>query len=382
MDAVTLASPIELATQGIIGNIGSADGIIPIWNAARRFFAPGCIAVPARCRSRVAPAELPATLAANPAFTPLAQQYAERVYEERGGAFDIRLCVRNFPADGLLAPGAEFEDLDFDGELAPPATGETKFFARRAGRVDGLLIWTEVDLGNGKALDYLANQQAWLPVFLPLPDGGVNVVAGEAIELSWQRDDAVGLCPDYRVTVRLASGVHVCISRHLETATNTTQLHRELHARSAAGDPGPERLRAWLADRVPDYMLPTAWVSLQALPLNANGKLDRAQLPAPGHARPALAAAVVPPRDELEVKLTAIWRQALELDALGVEDNFFDLGGDSVAAVRVISMVQRELDAPVGLAALFDAPTVADLAAVLREHAGGSGPVAMEEGVL
>ena len=79
---------------------------------------------------------------------------------------------------------------------------------------------------------------------------------------------------------------------------------------------------------------------------------------------------------ELEQQLAAIWREALDLEALGVDDNFFDLGGDSLAAVRVISRVQRELNAPVGLAALFDAPTVADLAALLRGqlHSGAADP--------
>ena len=382
MDAVNLPESVDLATQGIIGNIGSADGIIPIWNAARRFFLPGCLPVPARCRSQIAPVELPPDLAAAPAFTPLAQHYAKLVYEQRGGTFDIRLCVRNFPATGLLAEPAEFEDLDFHGDLAPPALGGAEFHAQRAGRLDGLLIWTEVDLGAGDTLDYLANQQAWLPVFLPLPGGGVPVAKGERIELGWQRDDAAGLCPDYYVRVQLESGAHDCVSRHLDSGVNGTQVHRSLHAGESSADPGPEVLRAWLAERLPAYMVPTAWVNLPALPLTANGKLDRDRLPEPGQARPPLAAAAVAPRDELEARLTAIWRNALELDTLGVEDNFFDLGGDSIAAVRVISMVQRELDAPVGLAALFDAPTVAELAGFLRDQAGSAGAAAMEEGTL
>jgi len=281
----------------------------------------------------------------------------------------------------LLAAGAEFEDLDFNGALAPPLAGEVRFTAQRGGRLDGFLLWTEVDTGAGAPLDYLDNQQAWLPVFFPLPDGGVAVDAGESIEVRWRREEGDGPCPDYRVDARVRGTGHTYITRHRETGMNGTALHRQLHA-AAQGVTGPEQLRGWLAARVPSYMVPTAWVSLPALPLNANGKLDRDQLPEPDRARPALAVPAVSPRDPLEQQLAAIWRTALELDAVGVEDNFFDLGGDSIAAVRVISMVQRELDAPVGLAALFDAPTVAALAATLRGQGDGRRPAAIEEGVL
>jgi amino acid adenylation domain-containing protein len=378
-----LPAPVALATQGIIGNIGSADGIIPIWNAARASFAPNCIPVPVRCRTLIAPAELPETLARQPAFSSLAQRYAEQVYSLCGGPFDIRLCVRNFSADGLLAPPGIFEDLDFRGALEPSATGSAQFHLARAGRLDGFLLWTEVDTGAGAPLDYLANQQAWLPVFFPLPEGGVELAAGAAVAASWERS-ASSPCPDYRLDVQLGSAQHTYISRYRETAVGDTALHRQLHRARAAADPGPEALRAWLAERLPAYMLPTAWLRLPALPLNVNGKLDRPALPDPGRARPALAAPPLAPRDALEDQLARIWADALQLDAVGVEDNFFDLGGDSIAAVRLVSRVQRQFDAPIGLAALFDAPTVAALAVELRRHGPrlGEGKRAVEEGVL
>jgi acyl carrier protein len=380
--AVDLPEPVDLVTQGLVGNIGSADGIIPIWNAARRHFGRDMIPVPARCRTRIALAELPDSLEQSPAFTPVARRYAQRVFDKRGGAFDIRLCVRNFPPDGLLTQGAVFEDLDFAGELAPVNRGTARLRAQRRGRVDGLLLWTEVDAGDGAAVDYLENQQAWLPVFLPLPDGGVNVEAGLVADLRWWRDDAAGLCPDYHLELHLESAAHTISSRHQESDAGTTRLHRQLLAAPENTAVGPERLREWVAEHLPAYMVPGAWVRLPALPLNTNGKLDRDRLPDPGRSRPALAAAPVVPRDALEHKLAAIWREALDLEALGVDDNFFDLGGDSLAAVRVISRVQRELNAPVGLAALFDAPTVADLAASLRGHIPSGTSAPMEEGVL
>jgi len=380
---VDLPEPIELSTQGIVGNIGSADGIIPIWNAARSQFAPGCIPVPSRCRTLIAPAELPEALARRPVFSRLARDYADRVFVQQGREFDIRLCVRNFPADGVLADPVAFEDLDFSAALTPASTGEGSFTAARAGRLDGFLLWTVIETDGEQAVDYLQQQQAWLPAFFPLPDGPVDLAAGEPLRVQWERTVA-DLCPDYRLTINVRGAEQVYTSRYRETALNETQLHRRLLSAHAQPGNSPDALRAWLADRLPPYMLPTAWVRLPAMPLTVNGKLDRGAFPAPGRARPQLAAPALAPRDELEAELVEIWSAALDLESVGVADNFFELGGDSIAAVRLTSAVQTALDASISLAALFDAPTIGELAGWLRQHGNlaAKPALSMEEGTL
>jgi acyl carrier protein len=120
------------------------------------------------------------------------------------------------------------------------------------------------------------------------------------------------------------------------------------------------------------------------MPLTVNGKLDRGALPAPGRARPQLAAPAVAPRDELEAELVEIWSAALDLESVGIADNFFELGGDSIAAVRLTSAVQTALDASISLAALFDAPTIGELAGWLRQQGNlrAKPALTMEEGSL
>jgi acyl carrier protein len=127
-----------------------------------------------------------------------------------------------------------------------------------------------------------------------------------------------------------------------------------------------DALRAWLGERVPEYMVPQSWMFLPELPLTPGGKLDREALPAPGRHRPRLAAAAIAPRSVVEVAVATLWAQALGLESIGVEDNFFDLGGDSITAVQLTTATQRWLDAPIPLAALFDAPTVAAMSARLQ----------------
>jgi hypothetical protein len=110
-------------------------------------------------------------------------------------------------------------------------------------------------------------------------------------------------------------------------------------------------------------MLPAAVVALDALPLTPNGKLDRAALPAPADAHPG--AAFVAPRTPAEAQLAAIWSAVLGRERVGVHDNFFALGGHSLLAAQMIARARRALNADLTLRALFEAPTVAGLAATL-----------------
>jgi acyl carrier protein len=131
--------------------------------------------------------------------------------------------------------------------------------------------------------------------------------------------------------------------------------------------PPVAELRRILGDKLPDYMLPSAFIRLDAVPLTATGKVDRRALPAPGRARPALKSAFVAPRTSLEEKLAQLWAAMLGLDVVGVHDGFLELGGDSLLATQVVSRVLTQFHVRVPLRALFDAPTVADMAALLAE---------------
>ncbi|WFE36317.1 non-ribosomal peptide synthetase [Micromonospora sp. WMMD975] len=133
--------------------------------------------------------------------------------------------------------------------------------------------------------------------------------------------------------------------------------------------PDAAELRRWLRDRLPAYLVPAAFVTLDALPVTGNGKLDRAALPAPTAAsepdRPYLE-----PRTEVEVTLAKLWAETLRLDRVGVHDDFFDLGGHSLAIVRLAARA-CDLGLPVGVADLVEHPTVAALAGVLATRRPG-----------
>jgi amino acid adenylation domain-containing protein len=141
----------------------------------------------------------------------------------------------------------------------------------------------------------------------------------------------------------------------------------------------PPRLLAHLASRLPDYMLPGAFVMLADLPLTAHGKVDLRALPPPDGSRPELATAFAAPRTATEETLARIWREVLAVRRVGIHDNFFALGGHSLLATQLVSRTRQALAADVGLQALFEQPTVAGLAAAVdlakaRQAEGGSAP--------
>ncbi|MGH3657221.1 MAG: non-ribosomal peptide synthetase, partial [Micromonosporaceae bacterium] len=132
----------------------------------------------------------------------------------------------------------------------------------------------------------------------------------------------------------------------------------------ADGSVESSQLRGHAADMLPDYMVPSVFVMLDELPLNANGKLDRRALPAPD-ASATLATGYVAPRTDTEQTLAEIWAQVLGVERVGIADNFFELGGDSILSIRVASRLRAAFGVEVSPRAMFTHSTIAELAAAI-----------------
>ena len=129
------------------------------------------------------------------------------------------------------------------------------------------------------------------------------------------------------------------------------------------------QLRSYLRERLPDYMAPAVFVTLKEMPLTPNGKVDRRALPAPD-TEGLVEREYVAPRDALEMELTKIWQNVLGLKTIGIRDDFFEMGGHSMLAVRVFGQIGRLIDVDLPLPILFEAPTIERLAAVVRKRSG------------
>ena len=134
--------------------------------------------------------------------------------------------------------------------------------------------------------------------------------------------------------------------------------------------PTATSLRDFLKEKLPEYMIPSVFMLLDTIPLTATGKVDRRALPEPDTTRPEMDTLYVPPQTDIERKLAHIWEEVLDIRPIGIDDNFFNLGGHSLAATRVVSQVMKQFQLEIPLQSLFQSPTVGEMAAAITEHQG------------
>jgi len=134
------------------------------------------------------------------------------------------------------------------------------------------------------------------------------------------------------------------------------------------------QLLEYVSKKLPAYMVPSAFVMLERMPLTPQGKIDRPALPAPENSRPDLDQGYVAPRGPTEEIVVGIWAQVLRVELVGIDDDFFELGGHSLLATQVVSRVRESFGVEVELRVLFEHPTVRELGAVIEEKLrGGEG---------
>jgi amino acid adenylation domain-containing protein len=232
--------------------------------------------------------------------------------------------------------------------------------------------------GPGVALGYLGQPALTAERFIP------DRFTGTPGARLYRTGDYVRQCPDGELEFhgrvdeqvqirgnRVELGeISAVLSRHpavrASTVTVDTQTSGEprLVAYVVSDEPRPdaEQLRTHLAAQLPNYMVPVAFVHLHELPLMANGKLDRARLPVPDAANSAQPSDVTGPRSELEQILEPMVAELLGLGRVGVDENFFMLGGHSLLGAQLISRISERLGVEMSLRTLFDHPTVAEMA--------------------
>jgi len=240
--------------------------------------------------------------------------------------------------------------------------------------------------GEGVARGYLGRPELTAERFIPDPfstEPGMRLYrTGD--KARWRQDGTLEYLGrlDFQVKVRgyrielgeveSALRTHPAVKDAVVLAREDVPGDKRLVAYVAARTEAPSSasLRAHLQQHLPEYMVPAAFVPLSTLPLTANGKVDRKALPAP-QALDTPMAAHVAPRDALELLLARTWEQVLGIQPVGVRGNFFELGGHSLLAVRLMAAMREATGRQLPLAALFQAPTVEQLATLLR--AGGTG---------
>jgi amino acid adenylation domain-containing protein len=242
--------------------------------------------------------------------------------------------------------------------------------------------------GAGVSRGYLGRPELTAERFLPNPfstEPGARLYrtgdlarwldAGE-LEYLGRADDQVKI-RGFRIEpgeIKAALSEHPGIAQAFVTLHENEAGERRLvgyFVPSSQGELKTEELRRFLAERLPDHMIPAVFVALPAIPLTANGKVNRRALPAPSHQRPDLGEEWRAPRSATEELLCRVWSEVLGVESVGIHDNYFALGGDSIRSIQVRSRAEEE-GVRITLQDLFQHPTVAELARELQAIAPGS----------
>ena len=233
------------------------------------------------------------------------------------------------------------------------------------------------------ALGYWRKPELTAEVFLPDPTGGKRRIYRTG---DWGRflpDGSLKFLgrKDFQVKIRgfrIELGeIEAVISKHPDVLNTVTIVREDI--------PGDKRLIAYIVlqpqgrltqtelrqlvkQKLPDYMIPSAFVFLEKIPLTPNGKIDRRALPAPDSTGQNTDEDFLSPRDELELQLTKIWEKVLKHKPIGVKDNFFNLGGHSLLGVKLFAQIEKSFQTNLPLSVLFQNPTVEEMAKVLRKE--------------
>ena len=238
--------------------------------------------------------------------------------------------------------------------------------------------------GASLARGYLGRADTTAEMFIPNPfakESGSRLyrtgdlaryLAQGQIEFLGRKDDQVKI-RGFRVELGEIEAVvraHSAVREVAVTARHDAAADKRLVAYVVAenGSPSTTELRKHASGYLPEHMIPSAFIFLDAMPRTAGGKVDYSALPAPGDVRPDLERALVSPRDLLELQVAQIWEDVFDTRPIGVTDNFFDLGGHSLLAVRVMARIQKQFGHRIPLSVLFQQPTVEHLTSVLRQQ--------------
>ena len=238
--------------------------------------------------------------------------------------------------------------------------------------------------GAGLARGYLQQAEMTAERFVPHPyssEAGARLYRtgdvvryrrGGELEFVGRRDEQVKV-RGFRIEL---GEIETILNEHPKVATSVVVTRAEtgdkrLVAYVVANEQSATsvvELRSYLRERLPEYMMPQAFVMLEALPLNSNGKIDRRALPAPEQqSRSEVEQTYVAPRTLLEYMLVVVWQELLNVPQVGIHDDFFELGGHSLLATQLMSRVRDSFGVEVPLRQLFEAPTLAELARYIEE---------------
>ncbi|MCP4216025.1 MAG: AMP-binding protein, partial [bacterium] len=376
---VELPEKADVCVSEIVGSIGGSEGATVILNKVRRLLKEDGIMIPEKSITKIAAASLPDEIHNNPGFTHIPSEYVDKVFDSVGYRFDLRLCIKNFDRSLVLSNAQDFENLDFSTIVPEESRHDIDFTIHKDSRLDGFVVWLNLHTAEDEIIDILEYEYCWLPVFVPVFYPGITVSKGDVIKGECIRTmDANALNCDFKIKGVLvkSDGENVPFDHdlpHFEKKYMDSPFYRKLFSRDSlvkidesSAKPTASQLKDFLAEQLPNYMIPSHLKEMEMLPLNRSGKIDREALPKP---EANTEGGYFVPDDEIEDRLGDIWAEVLgvEKETIGADTNFFKWGGHSLKATILTARIHKEFQVKVPLAQIFKTPGIRELGGFIKQ---------------
>ncbi|HEU5380545.1 MAG TPA: amino acid adenylation domain-containing protein [Ktedonobacteraceae bacterium] len=380
---VEIPEKVDVCVSELFEAIGGGEGAAVILNNARRFLKENGVMIPERSITYIAAVRLPVDLRQAPGFTKVSAHYVEKIFEQVGYPFDLRLCIRDFPPSLIVSTRAIFEELQFSGDVEPEYSREITLTIQQQTQIDGFLLWLNLQTVGDEGINIMEEAYSWSPVYFPVFSPPINVEKGDIIQATCTctlSDNQLN--PDYAISGRVMRNTQAMQefafeSSHHKKRYKATPFYQQLFARDQIPleqaqqmkrTALPLHLSTYLRASLPNYMVPAAFVLLNHLPLNPNGKVDRRALPAPEDASGGREQDSDRPRNPVEQTLATIFQRVLQVEHIPIHQTFFELGGHSLLAMQALSAIREMFNVEISLPTFFEKSTVADLAAIVTQN--------------
>ncbi len=371
----SIEAPIDICITDFLGNIGGAKALELCLQKLQPVIRPDTTFYPQRCVTQISAVELPESLLKRAELDGLHYEHAPQIFSAAGYPFDLRVRVHQLPGESLISGPSVFEQIDCHDPHYDDVQATEHGFELTIDR-DALLCGFVLSLELFGDQIYTTDAPVFVPAFVP----GLKVDAGDRIAGKCVRRASKqhSLRMDYSIEGRILfqGGSTKSFFYRLPFAQRVFQgsaFYRNLFSNTTIeelmsapqGDNREILQDVWprLKAKLPDYMLPSAIVTLQEFPRSPNGKLDRQSLPAPEYGSDSEGRAPEGPEQEL---LCTLFAQALGVPRVSLDDSFFDLGGDSIMLIQLVSRIRSALGCTLSIQSFYEAPTVAALSEKMR----------------
>jgi|GEM_PF-1200117 len=356
----------DYCVSEIVGSIGGSEGSALLIDKIKPMLKNPANMIPKRSATKMAVAYVDQSTYEF-GFLGTPYSYAEEIASLYGDQFEFRLCLKNFKKECILSTEGMLEDLDYSAGLEVEKEHDVVFQIESDGLFTGFIAWMDLFLDEEVHLDVMEDQGSWLPVYFPVSVEGYPVSCGDIVKSKITRSlSSNGVNPNYFIksTLFRKNGEEISFElhsyHHKEVVTGNTFYNRLLSSwrEKQLTQLNETTLKDYLAEKLPEYMIPAHIQSLDHIPLTSNGKVDKTLLPAVTETSKETYEA---PLSDTEVKLVEIWQEVLGKDLVGVHDNFFEMGGDSIIGMQMVFQA-REAGMKLEVTDVFEHKTIAELA--------------------